>query len=295
MAKIYAFLLFFCIGIAQAQELNCAVTVNAKSLSNSNLSVFKTLEKSVYEFVNKTKWGNNAYRQNEKINCSMFIDIKSYSNDQFTATIQIVSSRPIFDSSYSSPVFNFNDKEFGFKYVEYEPLVFNPNSFDSNLVSVLSYYCNMIIGLDADTFSPMGGTSYYEVAAQIVGNAQSSGGAGWSSIENKQNRYFLVNDLLSNTFADVRNALFAYHLKGLDVMSNDPKAGKEKVKEAIMMLDKVNSTRPNSNLLRTFFDAKADEIQSIFSGGPSISLGTLVDVLNKISPLNTSKWSTIKS
>src|SRR5436190_20041385 len=168
MNKVFVLFLLFFIGIIQAQELNCTVTVNAKSLSNGNLPIFKTLEKSAYEFVNKTKWGNNVYKPKEKINCSFFIDIKSYDSDQFTASIQVQSSRPIFNSTYQSPVLNFNDKEFSFRYVEFEPLNFNPNSYDSNLISVLAYYCNMIISLDADTFAPQSGTPYYESAAQIV-------------------------------------------------------------------------------------------------------------------------------
>jgi hypothetical protein len=294
MTKFFAFFLFFFIGIIQAQELNGTVTVNTKKLSNSNLSIFKTLEKSAYEFVNKTKWGNNIYSPKEKISCSFFINIEAYDSDQFTATIQVQSSRPIYNSSYLSPVFNLNDDKFSFRYIEFEPLNFNPNSFDSNLVSVLAYYCNMIIGLDADTFAPQSGTPYYEAAAQIVNTAQSSGFAGWSSMEVKQNRYFLVNDLLSNTFADIRNVLFDYHFKGLDSMSDDLKGGKEKIMNAVVSLEKVHSVRPNSYLMRTFFDAKADEIQSIFSGGPSVNVASLIDVLGKISPLNSSKWSSIK-
>lgn len=294
MSKILSFILFLFFGLTQAQELNCSVTVNTKTLSTSNQAIFKTLERSIYEFVNKTKWGNLNYKPKEKINCSMFIDVTSYDSDQFNATIQVQSSRPVFNSSYSAPIFNFYDKEFNFRYVEFEPLTFNPNSFDSNLVSVLAYYCYIMIGMDSDSFAPLSGNQYFEAANQIVTVAQQGGSAGWSQSDGKQNRYLLVNDLLSNTYAGVRNAMFDYHFKGLDIMHQDLKGGKEKVRDAVISLEKVNSVRPNSFLMRVFFDAKSDEIQSIFSGGPSVDVAKLADVLKKISPLNSSKWSSIK-
>lgn len=293
MYKIITFLLLLTVGLSQAQQLNCTVTVNSQKLSNANQQVFKTLELSVSEFVNKTDWTGQAFKQNEKINCSMYITILSNNSDQYTATIQVQSARPVFNSSYSSPVLNYNDKDFGFRYTEFENLIFNPTSFDSNLVSVLAFYSNIILGMDADTFTLQSGNSNYETAQNISNIAQQGGYKGWTQSDGNQNRYFLINDLLSPTFVEIRQTLFDYHT-GLDLMSQDLKTSKDKVKTSLFNLSKLNNSRPNAFLTRIFFDAKADEIVSVFSGGPSISITDLVENLNKVSPLNSSKWALIK-
>jgi len=293
MNKIVALLVFFIFGFAQAQQLNCTVTINTERLPNPNQQVFKTLQTSLSEFVNKTDWTGSVLKQNERINCSMYITLSSNSSDQFTGTIQVQSSRLIFNSTYSSPVLNYNDKDFNFRYTEYEPLLFNPTTFDSNLVSVVSFYSYLILAMDADTFQMGGGSQYLETAQNIANVAQQGGSKGWSQSDGVQNRYYLINDMSSPMYSDLRQTMFAYHT-GLDGMSQDLKASKEKVKAAIMTLGKLNSVKPNAFLTRVFFDAKSDEIVSIFSGGPSIPVGDLTDMLNKVSPLNSTKWSQIK-
>ncbi len=289
MNKILVFLLLFPFVLIQAQQLNCTVTVNAQKLSNANQQVFKTLETSLSEFVNKTDWTNKTYAANEKINCSMYITILSNSSDQFTATIQVQSSRPIYNSSYSSPVLNFNDKDFSFKYIEFESLNFNANVFESNLVSVISFYAYVILGMDDDTFVQESGNSNFEIAQNIANVAQQSGYKGWSQIDGNQNRYFLINDMLAPTFSEVRKTFYEYH-SGLDTMTKDVKASKEKIKASLLNLGKLNASKPNAFLTRMFFDAKSDEIVSIFSGGPSVQIADLVENLNKISPMNSGKW-----
>ncbi|MBG6188878.1 type IX secretion system protein PorD [Flavobacterium sp. CAN_S2] len=293
MNRILTFLLLFIFGFAQAQQLNCVVTVDSQRLSATNQQVFKTLETSISEFLNKTDWTGQALKQSEKINCSMYITVSSNSSDQFTATIQVQSSRPVFNSSYASPVLNYNDKDFNFRYIEFENLIFNPTTFDSNLVSVLAFYSYMILAMDADTFVLESGTPNFEIAQNIANVAQQGGSKGWSQADGNQNRYFLINDILSPTFKQVRQTMFDYHT-GLDLMSQDLKASKEKIKGSLVNLAKLNLTRPNAFLTRVFFDAKSDEIVSVFSGGPSITISDLVDNLNKISPLNSSKWLSIK-
>ncbi|MFV8369396.1 DUF4835 family protein [Flavobacterium sp. LB2R40] len=293
MNKIIIFLLLFIFGFAQAQQLNCVVTVDSQRLSVTNQQVFKTLETAISEFVNKTDWTGQVVKQSEKINCSMYITVSANSSDQFTATIQVQSARPVFNSSYSSPVLNYNDKDFNFKYTEFENLIFNPSTFDSNLISVLSFYSYVILGMDADTFVANSGTSNFEIAQNISSVAQQSGSKGWSQADGNQNRYFLINDILSPTFKQVRQTMFDYH-SGLDLMSQDLKVSKEKIKVSLINLAKLNATRPNAFLARVFFDAKSDEIVSIFSGGPSITISDLVNNLNKISPLNSSKWVSIQ-
>jgi len=223
----------------------------------------------------------------------MYITISSNNSDQFVATIQVQSSRPIYNSSYASPILNFNDKDFNFKYAEFESLNFNPTSFESNLVSVISFYSYVILGMDADTFLTESGDTYFETAQNILNVAQQSGYKGWNQADGNQNRYFLINDLLSPAFTEVRQTMYNYHT-GLDLMSQDLKAAKEKIKKSLLDLGKLNASRPNAFLTRVFFDAKSDEIVSIFSGGPSIPITDLVDNLNRTSPLNSSKWVLIK-
>lgn len=277
-----------------AQELNCTVNVNYDKITNVSPQIFKTLQKSLSDFVNKTVWTEQSYKQDEKINCSMFITINSFESNQISASIQVQSSRPIYNSSYSSPIININDKDFNFSYVEYENLTFNPNSYDSNLTAVIAFYTYIIIGADYDSFSLDGGTPYYQIAQNIVNLASASGVAGWSQSEKNQNRYYLITDLLSPTFEPYRTVLYQYHFKGLDVMADEVKKSKEIIKKAINSLMDIQSTRPNAYLTRTFFDAKADEIVSLFSGGPSIAITDLVDNLNRLSPTNSIKWSQIK-
>ena len=293
MNKILVFFLLLTVGVAHSQELNCTVTVNTDQLANTNQQVYKTLQTSLSEFVNKTSWTGQVFKQNEKINCSMYIIISSNNSDQFVATIQVQSSRVIHNSTYASPVFNYNDKDFSFRYTEFENLIFNPAEFESNLISVVSFYSYMILGMDADTFMPMAGDSYFETAQNIANVAQQSGNKGWSQSDGLQSRYFLINNLVSPTYSEVRQSAYMYHA-GLDMMPNDLKAAKEKIKLSLLNLGKLNAIKPNAFLTRVFFDAKSDEIASIFSGGPSISITDLVDALNKTSPLNSSKWATIK-
>jgi hypothetical protein len=224
----------------------------------------------------------------------MFINIMEYNTNQFKATIQVSSTRPIYNSGYSSPVFNHNDKDFNFEYTEFQLLNYNPNSFDSNLVSVIAFYSLMIIAIDADTFKPDGGTPYYEAAQEVANVAQSSGYTGWMQGDTNQNRYWLINNVLSNTFSQFREALYTYHYEGLDRMHEDQKGAKEKIVEAVTKLSYMELSRPNSFLTRVFFDAKSDEIVSIFTGGPTVDTSSLVNVLYTISPMNSGKWSEIK-
>lgn len=294
MKNRISFLLLLFVGVVQAQQLNCSVQINSDKVATTNNQIFKNLKTSISDFVNKTDWTGDEYKPNERIECSMVIIVNTYESNQFSATIQVQSTRPVFNSTYASPVFNFNDKDFNFRYVEFENLQFNPSNFDSNLVSILAYYSYMILGFDADTYSLMGGNKNYEIAQQIVSVAQQGGNKGWSQSDGNQNRFFLVNDVLSGTYDAYREALYQYHREGLDIMSTDVKSGKDKVISAINTLTAISKVRPNAFLTRVFFDAKVDELVSILSAGPKVSLTETIDNLNKLSPLNTSKWSAIK-
>jgi hypothetical protein len=280
---------------AQAQELNCDVKINFERITDANPQVFRTLERSLTDFVNNTRWTTRNFARNERIECSMYFNISAYDSNTFSATLQVQSSRPVFNSTYSSPIFNFNDKEVSFLYTEGESLFFNPNSFNSNLISLVAYYAQIIIAMDADSYKKNGGTEYYTGAQNVVTLAQQSGYRGWAQEGNgNQNRYFLINDLLSNTFGPFRESLYEYHFSGLDKMADNPKEAKQNTAAAIKTLARVHNTRPNAFLTRVFFDAKSDEVVSIFSGGPSITVTDLVENLNRISPLNSTKWNNIR-
>ena len=289
------FLLFFFLGCGfiQAQQLNCTVTLNTQKVNNANQQVFKTLETAINEFVNKTDWTGQTLSQKERISCSMFITISSNSSDQFVANIQVQSSRNIFNSTYSSPVLNINDKDFTFNYTEFENLTYIPTSYDSNLVSVLAFYSYVILGMDADSFIPFFGDRYFKEALNIANLAQQGGYKGWSQSDGPMSRYFLIYDLLSPTYADIRQSSQQYY-SGLDIMSQDVKKAKETIKASLMNLAKLNESKPNSYLLRVFMDSKSDEIVSIFTGGPKIAINDMVESLNRTSSSNASKWNLIK-
>lgn len=289
----FIFFLFLGCGFIQAQQLNCTVTLNTQKINNANQQVFKTLETAINEFVNKTDWTGQMIAQKERINCSMYITISSYNSDQFIANIQVQSSRNIFNSTYSSPVLNINDKDFTFNYTEFENLTYIPTSYDSNLVSVLAFYSYIILGMDADTFVPFVGDRYFKEALNIANLAQQGGYKGWNQSDGTLSRYFLINDLLSPTYADIRQSSQQYY-SGLDIMNQDLKKAKETIKGSLINLAKLNETKPNSYLLRVFMDSKSDEIVSVFTGGPSISISDLVESLNKTSPSNSGKWQLLK-
>lgn len=295
MNKILLILgLFFCVSFVSAQELNCEVIVNAEQTGQSNLTVFKTLQSSLSEFINKTTWTGATYQNQERINCSIFINITSFDNESFTGTIQVQSSRPVFGSTLISPVFNFNDEQFTFTYREFEPLNYSENSYSSNLVSVISFYAYTILGLDADTFKQEGGTAFYEEANRIVTTAQQGNSTGWRGSDGNRSRYRLNADLLSNAFLGYRTTLYQYHRLGLDTMHNDVASGKETIAASILNLKKMSDSRPSSLLMRVFFDAKAQEIEQVFSGGPSIPVKDLKEALNRIAPLYAENWTKLQ-
>ncbi|MDT0649622.1 DUF4835 family protein [Autumnicola edwardsiae] len=277
-----------------AQELNCEIIINAEQTGQSNLSVFRTLQRSLSDFVNQNTWTNLDFENNERINCSMFITINSFEGEFFSGSIQVQSSRPVYGTSMISPVFNFNDEQFSFNYREYQPLNYSENSYISNLISVISFYVYTILGLDADTFQLNGGSEYFEEANRIVTTAQQGNSQGWRGADGSHSRYRLNTDLLSNTYAEYRVALYDYHRLGLDVMHTDLQAGKMAVVGALEKLEVMNSRRANPLLLRTFFDSKADEIGRIFGGGPEIPLQPLVQTLNNIAPRYSRNWNSLQ-
>lgn len=291
------FITILCFAFSQilgAQELNCVITVNSDQVAQTNQQVFRTLEHSLNDFVNKNKWTNRVYRENERVNARMFITVTEFESSRFKANIQMQSSRPVFNTSYESPVFNYKDNQFDFEYIEFQPLVYNENVFESNLIGVISYYIYIMLGLDADTFALEGGNELYKKAQQIVTQAQGSSFPGWSQSTNERTRFELVDNLLSNTFREYRIAMYNYHRKGLDILADNNSTGKQVISGSMRLFETLIKRRPNAFLIQTFFDAKSEEIQNVFSDGPKVDIVKLKETLNKIAPFYSSTWNEIK-
>jgi hypothetical protein len=278
-----------------SQELNCLVTVNYNQVQGSNTQVFKTLEKSLTEFVNQTKWTNKEVKAEERIDCAFTIIISSRDANTFKATLQVQSTRPVFGSTYASPILNLKDNDFDFKYNEFDPLIYNKNSFDSNLISTIVFYANIVLGADADTFKNKGGELYLKEAQNVMLQAQQSGLSSWQNVVGKQNRFLLIDNLLSPKLESYRTTVYNYHRSGLDAFANNKNIAKQIVEDAVISLEGIYNKTVGNYLIRTFFDAKADEIVNIYSDGPKTrNQNKLTEVVRKLSPNNNSKWKDIK-
>lgn len=273
--------------------MNVVVTVNSDQVGQTNQQIFRTLERSLGDFINKSKWTDRVYGENERVNAQMFITVTQYESDRFEANLQVQSSRPVYNTAYETTVFNYKDNDFDFQYQEFEPLVYNPNSFDSNLVGVMAYYVYIILGLDADTFALQGGDEYYRLAQNIVTQAQGTNFAGWAQETGERTRFELVDNLLSNTFREYRIAMYNYHRKGLDVLADNNSTGKQVIAGSLRLFETLIKRRPNAFLIQTFFDAKAEEILNVFSDGPKVDMVKLKENLNKVAPFYSSTWNEI--
>ena len=292
MHKILLFILFSFFSFSQV--LDCKVSVNADLVDQTNSQIFETLEMELNEFINKTSWVNIRSEDYNRINCTMLITIENYANNEFQANLQIQSSRPVFGSTYATPLLNRKDDNFNFSYQEFESLNFNPNNTNTSLVSLISYYVFVILGIDADSFALFGGDPYYVQARKIVDLSQTNRFSGWKQSENKTNRYWLIDQLSTNPFSLFRQAFYDYHINGLDLMVNQPELGKQTISKSIADLKSLSDSRPNSLVVQLFFDTKSDEVVQIFSGGPSFDTSHLKKDLNRVAPFFSAKWVRIR-
>jgi hypothetical protein len=293
---ILFFVLFAFSNLLDAQELNCTVKVLSPAIQGTERSVFETLETAVKEFMNNTRWTNDNYKQDEKIECNITINVtKRISVDEFEANIIVQSRRPVYKSSYNTNLINYQDNDFTFKYTPFQPFEFNENTFINNLTSTLGYYAFIFIGLDYDTFSPEGGTPYYQKAQTIVNNAQNVPDKGWKAFEGSKNRYWLAENLANANFKGVRSCLYNYHRMGLDMMTNDVEIARKNIADALEGLLKVHNMQMGSFLMQVFFLAKADEVVNIFSIATPELKSKLVPVLNTIDPGNVTKYEKLRT
>jgi hypothetical protein len=294
MRRILLFFIFLSSITISSQELNCQVTVNFDQVSGSNRQVFTTLETAISEFVNQKKWTDKTVKSQERINCAMNIIITKRDNNTFEGSIQIQSTRPVYGTSYETPVLNIRDNDFNFKYNEFDQFIYNPTRFDSNLISTIVFYTYIILGVDADSFALNGGETYLKEAENVTFQAQQSGLAAWSNQVGLQNRFQMIDNLLSPGLNQFRSVIYNYHRKGLDELTVDAKIAKQNLENTIITLDRLFNKVIGNPLLRLFFDAKADEIVNLYSDGPNTrSKQRLLAVLQKISPNNSAKWRKI--
>ncbi|HIE72735.1 MAG TPA: DUF4835 family protein [Flavobacteriales bacterium] len=294
MKKILFIILMWISHGVNAQELFCNVQVNASQIQTSDRKVFQTLQTAIYEFVNNTKWTDASVKNEERIECTFLINIKEkVSNDEYKASIQIQSTRPIYGTSYKSTMLNYLDNNFRFRYLEYQSLEFNENTNLSNLTSVLAYYVYIVLGLDFDTFSEYGGAPYYIKAQNIVNNAQNAREIGWKAFESDKNRYWLVHDLLDTRYEEIHNCYYRYHRVGMDILSEKTEDGRYDITEALEELRGVYRDNPSAFILKIFFDAKADEIIKIYSEAFPNEQARIVKLLTEIDPANSTKYQAI--
>lgn len=295
MSRFITIVLFLFGLNSKAQELNCLVNINFEEIGVSNRQVFETMQNAIFEYMNNTKWTSSVYKNHEKINCSITINILEVpSANRYKGSLQLQVSRPIYNSTYSTSILNFNDNDVSFVYEEYQPLVYNENNFDSNLVSLLTFYAYTIIGYEADTFGYKGGENFFKLAENVVNVAQQGGGVGWNKIDGNYTRYQLNENLLSPVYDQYRKTVYEYHLHGLDRMVDFKREAKEAIGKSIADLQYLYNDRPNTFLIRVFMDTKSDEIVDIFSDGPRIDTSELREALAKIYPSYDEKWKEIK-
>ena len=277
-----------------AQELNCAVSINASQVQTSDAGVFRDMENAIEQFMNGRKWTNDTYKSHEKIVCNFLITItKMPAIGSFSASVQVQSARPVFNSNYTSLLFNFADREWEFEYIESMPLEYNDNTFTSNLTSMLAFYAYLIIGLDYDSFSELGGTPYFQRAQSVVNNAQQSALPGWQAIGSNRNRYWIVENLNNPQMTDLRKAIYHYHRLGLDTFESNPDESRQVILNGLKDIKKVRDINPNSILVVSFFDAKGKELANIFSDGNIQVRRQAYDIITAIDPSNRSNYEKI--
>jgi hypothetical protein len=282
----------------KGQELNCNIQISAQRIQGSNRQVFESMQKDLYEFMNNTVWSNHVFSYAERIDCNILINLTDQlSADEFKGTIQIQLSRPVFNTTYKSTMLNFIDNSFQFRYVEFQPLEFDPSTYRSSLVSVLAYYTYMILGFDYDTFSPLGGTEFYQMAEKIVTSAQNAPEPGWKPYDGSRNRnrYWLVKNALDKEYEGVRQFLYDYDINGLDKMESTIAEARTSMVESLKLIQDVYRKKPDPfmYLVQVVMDARSDEFINIFSEAFPEEKSRVVQILTEIDPANKAKYEKI--
>jgi hypothetical protein len=286
-------LLFICVQTS-AQEFNISVSVNARQLEGTDQRVFQSLQTAISEFINQQNWTSFQYKPEERIEGTMMITLTDrLSSDEFKGRINVILRRPVFRTNYNTVLFNWVDREFHIKYVEHQPLEFSDNTHTSNLTSILAYYAYLFLGLDGDSFSRFGGTPYYEKAMSIVTAAQNAPERGWKSFESQRNRYWVMENLLNGSYAPIREAMYVYHRRGFDVMSENIDLGRLAITESLELLQRAHRSRPGLFILQLFMEAKRDELVNIYKEAPQMEKPRAVNILKELDPAQSSNYDRI--
>ncbi len=297
IAVVLVITLFAVFGSLRAQtEMNCMISVSSPGMNETDRNILRTLQSDLYEFVNQRSWTEYQFQTRERIEASISINVSErIGGDEYRATISIQSRRPVYRTSYDTPVFNHLDRDFQFRYVENQPLDYADNVFTSNLTSVVAYYVYIIIGFDFDTFSPMGGNPYLEKAQNIVNLAQNTPERGWKSFESQRNRYWLVENLFNTTYRGIRQAMYTYHRLGFDTMTENLDLGRAEVINALETLQRTHRERPGSFLMQIMMTTKSDELVNLFSQASPMDKTKAITILSEIDPSNSAKYRRIES
>ena len=287
-------------GVISAQEINCTVTINSEQIEGSNKQVYETLKSSIEEYMNQNRWTNMTYAEHEKIECSMLIVVKEVADNLYKCEMTLQSRRPVYGTTYTTPLLNFKDNNFTFTYQEYDRIEWQQYTFTTNLTAMLAYYCYLIIGHDQDSFQRLGGTPYFQQCEEIVNTCQSASmdnaeQRGWLAFDSNRNRYALINNLLDEAFKKYRNFYYEYHRMGLDEMSGNVTNGRARIAEGLLVLKEAYRARPATYVINTFLDAKADELVDIFSKGTEKEKRTVYEMLMDIDPTRQNTYERINN
>jgi len=293
MKKLSLYIILLCLGYsAAAQDLNATVKVISGKIQTSNRHIFQSLETAMKDFLNGRKWCADQILPAERFDCTFVLNLTNWDgNSNFSGELQVQSSRPIYNASYTSPLLNINDKDFDFTYTEGQTIDYTDQTFTSNLSSVMAFYAYIIIGMDYDSFSRLGGSNYYQSAQTIVINAQSTGAyKGWKAFDGNINRYWLSENLNNKVYIPLRNFIYDYHRNGLDEMADNAAKGRKAIATVLPVLSQIDRTRLGAMLPLIFFTAKSDEFVSIFSKGDSREKTDAVNILSQADPSNGNKY-----
>ncbi len=281
----------------RAQELNAKVSINRQQVSNTKSGVFDALQDKITRLLNESAWTDLKYRDFERIQCTFNFTIDTYSetDNSFTGSLIVAGIRPVFNSSYTTTVFSMTDKDVAFNFQEFDQLEWRPEQVDNNLTAMLAYWAYLLIGMDLDSMSPMGGTSVLQMAQNVCNNAEMMGFKGWKAFDDTKNRYAIVNDYLDGSMEPFRQLQYIYYRTGLDHMAEDTENSRAAITEAIRLLKESHENKSLSMLPQIFTDYKRDEIVSIFSGqGTSKEREEIYDILFRINPSQNNYWEKIK-
>ena len=283
-----------CVAGAKAQEFKCEVDVNSQQVEGTNKSVFDALKEGISTYMNETKFSNAIFSPNEKIECRLFLTVAEYTDDRIKGDLQLQLSRPVYNSTYTTTLFNFRDTRVEFDYREGDPLIFNENSVDNNLTALLDYYAYLFLALDFDSFSPKGGQQFFDRAQSVVQQAQSLGEIGWRTFEDTKNRAAVLSSYTDSNTSGIRDLIYNYHRKGLDEMVTSPDKGRAVITESLKELKKVADTAPMSVALSLFRDSKLDELVNVYSKAPQTERETAYEILQPIFPTESERLDKIK-